>query len=126
IDIAERAGQSADVDKIKAGIQKRIDNGTLKVVDNYDKIEDTPGEIVMKILAFDSDLSKIDRVSEKLAQSESLAISSSSRGKNAITHSETKKGIALETIAERLNIDMKNVMAIGDNMNDISMLERVG
>ncbi|AID00633.1 Cof-type HAD-IIB family hydrolase [Staphylococcus xylosus] len=126
IDIAERAGQSADVDKIKAGIQKRIDNGTLKVVDNYDKIEDTPGEIVMKILAFDSDLSKIDRVSEKLAQSESLAISSSSRGNIEITHSDAQKGIALETIAERLNIDMKNVMAIGDNMNDISMLERVG
>ncbi|MGO2219409.1 MAG: HAD-IIB family hydrolase, partial [Staphylococcus xylosus] len=126
IDIAERAGQSADVDKIKAGIQKRIDNGTLKVVDNYDKIEDTPGEIVMKILAFDSDLSKIDRVSEKLAQSESLAISSSSRGNIEITHSDAQKGIALETIVERLNIDMKNVMAIGDNMNDISMLERVG
>lgn len=126
IDIAERAGQKADVEKIKAGIQKRIDNGTLKVVDNYDKIEDTPGEIVMKILAFDSDLAKIDRVSEKLAQSESLAISSSSRGNIEITHSDAQKGIALETIAERLNIDMENVMAIGDNMNDISMLERVG
>lgn len=118
--------KKADVEKIKAGIQKRIDNGTLKVVDNYDKIEDTPGEIVMKILAFDSDLAKIDRVSEKLAQSESLAISSSSRGNIEITHSDAQKGIALETIAERLNIDMENVMAIGDNMNDISMLERVG
>ena len=126
IDIAERAGQKADVEKIKAGIQKRIDNGTLKVVDNYDKIEDTPGEIVMKILDFDSDLEKIDRASEKLAQSESLAISSSSRGNIEITHSDAQKGIALETIAERLNIDMENVMAIGDNMNDISMLERAG
>ncbi|HLR19072.1 MAG TPA: Cof-type HAD-IIB family hydrolase [Staphylococcus sp.] len=126
IDIAEHAGQAADVEKIKAGIQKRIDNGTLKVVDNYDKIEDTPGEIVMKILAFDSDLEKINRASEKLAESESLAISSSSRGNIEITHSDAQKGIALETIAERLNIDMKDVMAIGDNLNDLSMLERVG
>ena len=126
IDIAQRAGQEADVEKIKSGIQKRIDNGTLKVVENYDKIQDTPGEIVMKILAFDSDLEKIDRVSETLAKSESLAISSSSRGNIEITHSDAQKGIALNTIAERLNIDMKNVMAIGDNMNDVSMLERVG
>ena len=126
IDIAQRAGQEADVEKIKSGIQKRIDNGTLKVVDNYDKIQDTPGEIVMKILAFDSDLEKIDRVSETLAKSESLAVSSSSRGNIEITHSDAQKGIALNTIAERLNIDMKNVMAIGDNMNDVSMLERVG
>lgn len=126
IDIAQRAGQEADVEKIKSDIQKRIDNGTLKVVDNYDKIQDTPGEIVMKILAFDSDLEKIDRVSETLAKSESLAVSSSSRGNIEITHSDAQKGIALNTIAERLNIDMKNVMAIGDNMNDVSMLERVG
>lgn len=126
IDIAERAGQTADVEKIKQGIQKRIDNGTLKVVENYDKIEKTPGEIVMKILAFDSDLSKIERVSRKLAESGSLAVSSSSRGNIEITHSDAQKGIALETIAERLNIDMQNVMAIGDNLNDVSMLERVG
>ncbi|MBF7019472.1 HAD family phosphatase [Staphylococcus sp. 18_1_E_LY] len=126
IDIAERAGQKADVDKIKAGIQKRIDNGTLKVVDNYDKIKDTPGEIVMKILAFDSDLDKIDRVSEELAQSGSLAVSSSSRGNIEITHADAQKGIALQTIADRLQVDMSEVMAIGDNLNDISMLEHAG
>ncbi|MBF7022885.1 Cof-type HAD-IIB family hydrolase [Staphylococcus kloosii] len=126
IDIAERAGQQADVEKIKAGIQKRIDNGTLKVVDNYDKIKDTPGEIVMKILAFDSDLEKIDRVSEELAQSGSLAVSSSSRGNIEITHADAQKGIALQTIADRLKIDMSDVMAIGDNLNDVSMLERAG
>lgn len=126
IDIAERAGQQADVEKIKSGIQKRIDNGTLKVVENYDKIKDTPGEIVMKILAFDSDLDKIDRVSEELAQSGSLAVSSSSRGNIEITHADAQKGIALQTIADRLNIDMSDVMAIGDNLNDVSMLERVG
>lgn len=125
-DIAERAGQQADVEKIKAGIQKRIDNGTLKVVDNYDKIKDTPGEIVMKILAFDSDLEKIDCVSEELAQSGSLAVSSSSRGNIEITHADAQKGIALQTIADRLKVDMSDVMAIGDNLNDVSMLERAG
>ncbi|MDT3959184.1 Cof-type HAD-IIB family hydrolase [Staphylococcus kloosii] len=126
IDIAERAGQQADVEKIKTGIQKRIDNGTLKVVDNYDKIKDTPGEIVMKILAFDSDLDKIDRVSKALAESGSLAVSSSSRGNIEITHADAQKGIALQTIADRLQVDISDVMAIGDNLNDVSMLERVG
>ncbi len=31
---------------IKNGIQRRIDNGTLKVVDNYDAIENIPGELL--------------------------------------------------------------------------------
>ena len=126
IDIAERAGQKADVEKIENSIQKRIDNGTLKIVDNYDKIEDIPGELIMKILAFDSDLGKIDLVGQELAQSPNLAVSSSSRGNLEITHSDAQKGIALSTIAKQLGIDLKDVMALGDNLNDVSMLERVG
>lgn len=126
IDIAERAGQKADVEKIKRGIQLRIDNGTLKVVDNYEDIENIPGELIMKILAFDSDLGKIDEAGKELALSPNLAISSSSRGNLEITHSDAQKGIALESIAEKLHIDMSDVMAIGDNLNDVSMLERVG
>ncbi|EHJ07828.1 Cof-type HAD-IIB family hydrolase [Staphylococcus simiae] len=126
IDIAERAGQHANVDKIKNGIQRRIDNGTLKVVDNYSAIEDIPGELIMKILAFDGDLDKIDQAGQILAASPNLAISSSSRGNLEITHSDAQKGIALETIAERLGISMEDVMAVGDNLNDVSMLERVG
>ncbi|OHS35533.1 Cof-type HAD-IIB family hydrolase [Staphylococcus sp. HMSC62A08] len=126
IDIAERAGQKADVEKIKNSIQKRIDNGTLKIVDNYDKIEEIPGELIMKILAFDSDLGKIDIVGQELAKSPNLAVSTSSRGNLEITHSDAQKGIALATIAKQLGIDLENVMALGDNLNDISMLERVG
>ena len=126
IDIAERAGQKADVEKIENSIQNRIDNGTLKIVDNYDKIEDIPGELIMKILAFDSDLGKIDLVGQELAQSPNLAVSSSSRGNLEITHSDAQKGIALSTIAKQLGIDLKDVMALGDNLNDVSMLERVG
>ena len=126
IDIAERAGQKADVTKIKNSIQKRIDNGTLKVVDNYDNIEDIPGELIMKVLAFDSDLGKIDQVGQELALSPNLAVSSSSRGNLEITHSDAQKGIALSTIAKQLGVDLKHVMALGDNLNDISMLERVG
>ncbi|MCY1569242.1 Cof-type HAD-IIB family hydrolase [Staphylococcus pettenkoferi] len=126
VDIAERAGQQADVEKIKHAIQDRIDNGSLKVVEDYSKIESVPGELIMKILAFDSDLEKIDRVSKRLSESNHLAISSSSRGNIEITHSDAQKGIALESIAEKLGVDMDEVMAIGDNLNDVSMLSRVG
>ncbi|APR61826.1 HAD family hydrolase [Staphylococcus condimenti] len=126
IDIAEHAGQKADVEKIRNHIQHRIDQGTLKVVENYDEITGRRGEIVMKILAYDADVEKIERVSKQLAKHSNLAISSSARGNIEITNAYAQKGIALEEIAKQLGIDMKDVMAIGDNMNDISMLERVG
>ena len=60
LDIARNAGQQGDVEKIKAGIQQRIDNGTLKIVDNYKDIEDIPGELIMKVLAFNPDLEKLN------------------------------------------------------------------
>lgn len=126
IDIAEKAGQKADVKKIRATIQNRIDNGTLKVVDSYDEINSRPGEIILKILAFSSDLTKLDRAKAEIAASQSLAVSSSSRGNIEITHSDAQKGIALEEIASQLNIPMSDVMAIGDNLNDVSMLEKAG
>lgn len=126
LDIAKQAGQEADVEKIKAGIQKRIDNGTLKVVDSYEDIEDIPGELIMKALAFNPDLEKINAIGAQLSAIPSLAVSSSSRGNLEITHSDAQKGIALESIADKLKIDLQDVMALGDNMNDVSMLERVG
>lgn len=126
VDIAEKAGQKADIKKIRANIQSRIDNGTLKTVDSYDEIENRPGEIILKILAFSSDLSKIDRAKSEISESQSLAVSSSSRGNIEITHSDAQKGIALEEIADQLNIPMSDVMAIGDNLNDVSMLEKAG
>lgn len=126
VDIAEKAGQKADVKKIRANIQNRIDNGTLKQVDSYDEISKRPGEIILKILAFASDLEKIDRAKAEISESQSLAVSSSSRGNIEITHSDAQKGIALEAIAEQVKIPMSDVMAIGDNLNDISMLEKAG
>nr|WP_263314294.1 Cof-type HAD-IIB family hydrolase [Mammaliicoccus sp. Marseille-Q6498] len=126
VDIAEKAGQTADVNKIRANIQSRMDNGTLKVVNSYDEISSRPGEIILKILAYSSDLTKIDKAKAEIAESQSLAVSSSSRGNIEITHSDAQKGIALEAIAEKLNIPMSDVMAIGDNLNDVSMLEKAG
>ena len=41
-------------------------------------------------------------------------------------HTSVSKGNALENLTQYLNIPMAKVMAIGDNYNDISMLEKAG
>ena len=79
----------------------------------------------MKVLVFNPDLEKLN-VSEKNYRPYQVLLSSSSRGNLEITHSDAQKGIALETIANQLHIDLQDVMALGDNLNDVSMLERVG
>lgn len=124
IDIAEQAGNIPDVEKIAAGIQRRIDNGTLKVVDSYDEVYARDGELVLKILAYSADLTKVDAAKAELKKFIHLAVSASSRGNIEITHLDAQKGVALSAIAEQLHISMEETMAFGDNLNDISMLER--
>lgn len=126
LDIAKQAGQTPNVEKIREHIQHRIDVGSLKVVDNYDQVEDIPRELIMKVLAHDVDLEKVTRAKARLEKSGNLAVSSSARGNIEITHIDAQKGMAVRTIADQLGIDMKDVMAVGDNLNDKSMLEVVG
>ncbi|MBA8772664.1 Cof-type HAD-IIB family hydrolase [Staphylococcus coagulans] len=126
LDIAKYSGQQPDVEKIRQHINHRIEIGTLKVVNNYDNIESVTGELIMKVLAHDTDLDKIARVKAELSESSNLAVSSSSKGNLEITHIDAQKGLALCAIAEKLGIDMKDTMAIGDNLNDKSMLDRAG
>lgn len=126
LDIAKYSGQQPDVEKIRQHINHRIEIGTLKVVNNYDNIESVTGELIMKVLAHDTDLDKIVRVKAELSESSNLAVSSSSKGNLEITHIDAQKGLALCAIAEKLGIDMKDTMAIGDNLNDKSMLDRAG
>ncbi len=43
-----------------------------------------------------------------------------------VMHSSVSKGNGLQYLVDHLGISFQDVMAIGDNYNDISMLERVG
>ncbi|RPF54844.1 Cof-type HAD-IIB family hydrolase [Abyssicoccus albus] len=126
IDIAEKMGQKPEVEKIRQKIQKRIDKGTLVEVDNYKEIYKKDNERVMKILATSHNSAKLDRVKNELSKSEDLAVSSSSQNNIEITNVKAQKGVAIKAIADELNIDLADCMAIGDNLNDVSMLKVVG
>lgn len=43
-----------------------------------------------------------------------------------VTSSETSKGVALKHLCAKLDIDLKDVAAIGDNYNDLSMIKVAG
>ena len=59
LDIARNAGQQGDVEKLKQGFNNALITA-LKIVDNYKDIEDIPGELIMKVLAFNPDLEKLN------------------------------------------------------------------
>ncbi|TDM00859.1 Cof-type HAD-IIB family hydrolase [Macrococcus carouselicus] len=124
LDISIQAGNEPDVTKIREGIERRLKQGTLKEVEDYQTIYERDGEIVMKFLAYSSDADKLEAAKAELNDFTSIAISASARSNIEITHADAQKGIALDSIAEQLNIPMSQTMALGDNLNDVSMLAR--
>lgn len=106
----------------------RLELMDINYVDNYDDLLNNPKKHVMKIITFSQEgPAKLKPLSDEiLAKHSSLKITSSSASNIEINNINAQKGIAVERYANMLNTPMSNVMAIGDNNNDVSMLELAG
>ncbi|MEJ6348238.1 Cof-type HAD-IIB family hydrolase [Holzapfeliella sp. He02] len=96
-------------------------------VDDYNKILNDDSFKVMKIVVFDENGPDVFKdLRQTLDQKDDLIITSSSPNNVEINHKDAQKGIALARYAEEKNIDIADVMAIGDNYNDESMIRTAG
>ena len=77
-------------------------------------------------MAFSTVQDQLEAVHKELESDTDIAITSSGDINLEFNHPEAQKGFALKHYAARLGIDMKDVMSLGDNWNDASMLEMAG
>lgn len=78
------------------------------------------------IVAITFDQDKLTAGREYFENYQGLSMTVAGNNIFEMIHTSVSKGNALEDLTRYLNIPMAQVMAIGDNYNDISMLERVG
>ncbi|MFB9768400.1 Cof-type HAD-IIB family hydrolase [Lactiplantibacillus modestisalitolerans] len=106
----------------------RLELMDINYVEHYNDLLDDPKMHIMKIIAFSqAGPAKLKPLStELLAKHSSIKITSSSASNIEINNVNAQKGIAVERYANMLNTPMSNVMAIGDNNNDVSMLKLAG
>lgn len=93
-------------------------------VENFQQ-EIEKGITVWKVLISDPDLKKMQNFVEKLPLDQ-VSPEWSWVDRVDITSVGNSKGLRLIELLEREGIDPQNVIAFGDNFNDISMLETVG
>lgn len=84
------------------------------------------GKLIEKIQVFSFDQKRLKEIKQALSVFPTLELALSTSGYIEITHKKAQKGLALEHLCEHLQIPMEQVMAIGDNANDISMLSKAG
>ncbi len=95
---------------------------SLKYIDDVEKFFED-GIEVRKFVAFHKDVELIDKIKKTVGKLEGLAISSSFDDNIEITDLNAQKGIILEQVAKKMDIDIKDVMILGDSFNDYSMFE---
>ncbi|MDF7672391.1 Cof-type HAD-IIB family hydrolase [Lactobacillus sp. ESL0701] len=96
-------------------------------VNNFEQLLRDPEIEVMKIIGFDSrGPALLTKIKQELALISDLAITSSSAINIEINDSHAKKGTALLDYAKKKGIKRDEVAAIGDNLNDESMIRDAG
>ncbi|MGM7700231.1 Cof-type HAD-IIB family hydrolase [Pseudalkalibacillus sp. Hm43] len=104
----------------------RVKNGRIHYTEDYHDIVKDPEVEIYKLLSFSrNEKNRTDAMNDFLTFND-LAVSRSAEANIEITHRDAQKGIAVKNYADELGIPMKEVMAIGDNYNDVSMFELAG
>lgn len=94
----------------------------LKYIDNIKAFLES-GIQIRKFVAFHSDIKLINEMKSQIEKLTGIAVSSSFIDNIEITHVKAQKGMILEKVAQKMGIDKKEVMVLGDSFNDYSMFE---
>ncbi|AYE37754.1 HAD family phosphatase [Companilactobacillus zhachilii] len=108
--------------------QERVKMMPMNFVDNYDHILDNDSYQIMKLIGFNEHQHKVlaplkKEITKKIKD---VVPTSSSPNNVEVNSIHAQKGIALLQYAENKNILPEEIMAIGDNLNDYSMIRDAG
>lgn len=81
---------------------------------------------VYKFLFIDNDLEKLNVLRKELKQETSIEVSTSWLNNLEVMDKNASKGMGLKVLCKKLHISKDQVIAIGDNENDLSMLKFAG
>ncbi len=102
-----------------------LSQGNLKVVPTMEELLDSI-ESANSISSISAYLNKIHMAMEHFTMDKRILTFSSWKYNFEMTSSDTSKGVALKHLCDHLEIDLKDVAAIGDNYNDLSMIKVAG
>jgi Cof subfamily protein (haloacid dehalogenase superfamily) len=98
----------------------------IQIVQDWEETFEEHKEDILKCVCIDENLEQIARVKKELLQFEELEVVSSMNNNIEIMTKGVSKGRAAEILAGFYDLKSKEVMCIGDNENDISMLKYAG
>ena len=126
IDFIRSNGYEPDVEHLRAEAQQKLDLGYITEVDNIELYLNEEENPPIKIIAISNNITKLENATKLLSANKNISVTSSGANNIEIMHKNATKGEALKEIAKIYGINLKNTVAIGDNLNDQAMLDIVG
>lgn len=108
--------------------QERVKMMPMNFVDSYDHIFNDQSFKIMKLIGFNEHQHKVLAPMKKeiTKNIKDVVVTSSSPNNVEINSVDAQKGIALLQYAKKRNISPDEIMEIGDNLNDYSMIRDAG
>lgn len=98
----------------------------IQVSEDWERVFEKYGDYITKCIAIDDDVKKIRKAKEELLQDEEIEVVSSWYNNIEIMCKGVSKGRAVKVLSGFYNIKREEIMCIGDNENDISMIKYAG
>lgn len=108
--------------------EKRYVNGRMQVEEIFsDSIDFLKDQYIMKAIYMNEDFNYLNRIKNEISDlTVDMDVSFSSNRYMEFNHKGVSKGTGLEKLCHILNIPIEDTIAIGDNFNDLSMIQMAG
>lgn len=126
VNIFTTANPGVSEEQVRQAARERFEKGHIKLVEDYGVLFEDDNQLVYKFLVFSFDEKQLQEANEKLSALTGIAISSSGKENIEVNSLEAQKGVALEKLLKDKGLSPENAMAMGDNLNDLSMMKVVG
>lgn len=121
-----RFGTELYMSKQKYNEHLHVHYHTIRREDEWKRIFEEKDGKMAKCIAFSFNRVKVKEVKEELEKLENIVYFGSGNHSIEINLKNVSKGNAVRALIERYNIKREDVICIGDNENDISMIEFAG
>lgn len=125
IDLIRANGEEPNEQHLRREAKNRLALGHITEVDNIELYLNQEYNPAIKVIGISNDLEKLKHATELLSGNENISVTSSGANNVEIMDKKATKGEALKIVADIHDINLKNAIAIGDNLNDQAMLDIV-
>lgn len=120
-----RANPDLSLDEMKKAADNQYGQSGFSFIKSYKDLLSMNVDF-FNILAYSFDKEKLAKGMENFKKYQDLSVVKSDKNNFEIQHREVSKGNALMILANKLNINLSQTAAVGDNFNDLSMLKIAG